>query len=135
MSQYLETKILGHITNQTAFTAPNPWLALCITAPTSADTGTTLTAKEATYTGYKRIKITTVQWNAAVAGSPSKITNIQKENFAACTAGESKIKAVALCDAEVNGNLLVWCDVTEFTVSVANSPAEALAGAIEITLL
>lgn len=135
MSQYLETKVLGHVTNKASFAAPEPWLALCTAVPTSADTGTTLTAKEATYTGYARVKVSGAQWNAAVSGTPSKITNFEKITFAACTAGSSAIVAAALCDASTNGNLLVWAEVTPFTVSVANSPAEALAGALEITLL
>lgn len=131
-SRYLEKKILEHITDKAAYTAPEPWLALCTEIPTSASTGSTI--KEATYTGYKRVKVSGVAWNAAVEGAPSSIKNKEIVKFAACTGGSSKIVAVALCDAETLGNMLAWTAVTEFEVSTTATPAEAAAEAIEITL-
>jgi hypothetical protein len=132
MSKYLEAKVLGHVTHKAEYAMPEPWLALCTVVPTSSSTGSTIT--EATYTGYKRVKVSGVAWHAAVEGAPSSIKTAEVVKFAACTAGSSLIKAVALCDAETAGNMLWWTEVTEFTVSTTQTPAEAAAEAIEATL-
>lgn len=132
MSKYLEVKVLEHITEKKAYTAPTPWLALCTAVPTSASTGATIS--EATYTGYKRVKLSGAEWKAATEGTPSSIKNAALIKFAACTAGSSKILAVALCDAETVGNMLTWTAITEFEVSTTATPAEAAAEAVEITV-
>lgn len=132
MSKYLEAKVLGHITHKAEYPMPEPWLALCTVVPTSSSTGLTLT--EATYTGYRRVKVSGVAWHAAVEGSPSAIKTAEAVRFAACTAGSSLVKAVAFCDAETGGNMLLWAEVPEFTVSTTQTPAEAATEAIEATL-
>jgi hypothetical protein len=132
MSKYLEVKVLGHITHKSEYAMPEPWLALCTVVPTSSSTGSTIT--EATYTGYKRVKVSGASWKAAVEGSPSSIKTNELVKFAACTGGSSVIKAVALCDAATTGNMLWWTTITEFTVSITQTPAEAAAEAIEATL-
>jgi hypothetical protein len=104
MSKYLEAKILGHITHKAEYPMPEPWLALCTAVPTSSSTGSTIA--EATYTGYRRVKVSGPAWHAAVEGAPSVIKTAEAVRFAACTAGSSVIKAVALCDAETTGNML-----------------------------
>lgn len=130
MSRYLEAKLLEHVTNKKAFTAPKFWLALCTVVPTSASTGSTIT--EANYTGYKRVEVPTASWNAAVEGAPSTIKNGVLVKFAACTAGSSKIVAVAGCDAETLGNMLVWTTVTSFEISTVSTPAECQVESLEI---
>lgn len=133
LSQYLEKALLEHITKRTALTAPAPWLALCTVIPTSTSTGSTIT--EASYTGYKRIKISeSTGWNAATAATPSVIKTKAATVFPACTAGTSKVVAVALCDAETAGNMLWWTAVTEFEVSTTATPPEAALEAIELQL-
>lgn len=132
MSKYLEAKILGHVTHKAEYPMPEPWLALCTAVPTSSSTGSAIT--EATYTGYKRVKVSGAAWHAATEGSPSVIKTAEVVKFAACTAGSSVIKAVAFCDAETLGNMLWWTEVPEFTVSITQTPAEALTEAIEATL-
>ncbi|HEY7960599.1 MAG TPA: hypothetical protein VID29_01645 [Solirubrobacteraceae bacterium] len=133
MSKYLEAKVLGHIVHKAEYPMPEPWLALCTVVPTSSSTGSTIT--EATYAGYRRVKVSgAAAWHAAVEGSPGTIKTAEVVKFAACTAGSSIIKAVALCDAETTGNMLWWAEVPEFTVSTTQTPAEAAAEAIEATL-
>lgn len=135
MSRYLEKALLEQVTKKAvAPTISEVYLALCTAVPTSSDT--TLAGKEATYTGYARLKLEGAQWKAAVEGAPSKIVNESHIEFAACTAGSSKIVAVALCDNKVKetGHVLVWTAVTEFEVSTSATPVEAAAEAIEFTL-
>lgn len=130
MSRYLEKNLLEHVVNKKAFTAPKAFLALCTVVPTSASTGSTIT--EANYTGYARVEVPPASWNAAVEGAPSSMTTSAVVKFAACTAGSSKIVAVAFCDALTVGNMLLWTAVTNFEISTVNTPAEALAGGLEI---
>lgn len=132
MSKYLEAKVLGHVTHKAEYAMPEPWLALCTAVPTSSSTGSTIA--EATYTGYRRVKVSGAAWHSPVEGAPSSIKTAEAVRFAACTAGSSVIKAVALCDAETTGNMLWWTEVPEFTVSPTQTPAEALTEAIEATL-
>lgn len=130
MSRYLEKNLLEHVTNKKAFTSPKTWLALCTVVPTSASTGSTIT--EATYTGYKRVEVPAASWQAAVEGAPSTIKNSAVVKFAACTAGTSKIVAVAFCDAETAGNMLLWTAVTSFEISIVSTPAECAIEALEV---
>lgn len=135
MSAYLEKALLEHATGRASFTMPTPFLALLTVVPTAASTGTTIT--EATYTGYARLSLSgTAGWNATSGSAPAVIKNKALAQFAACTGGSSKIKAVALLDVVTvkTGNMLVWTEVAEFEVSTTATPAEAAAEAIEFSL-
>jgi hypothetical protein len=102
-SDYLELKVLDHIFNKAAYTAPtNIFVALLTAAPADSATGSSgLT--EATYTGYARKSTAAADWNAAAAGAT---TNANVITFAACTGGSSTVTHFALLDASSAGNVL-----------------------------
>lgn len=128
-SDYLELKVLEHITGKAELAKPTFYLALCTTVPEDGKTGTTIA--EATYTGYARKKVEAAQWGSASAGA---IKNGTKLEFAECTASSSVIKGWAGCDALTVGNMLCWGTCTETTVSTTQTPATVAVSGLEITL-
>lgn len=132
-SDYVEKKILDHLTGKAAYTSPAPlYMALCTVAPTDADTGSTIT--EANYTGYARIQVPAADWNAAAGVSPAAATNAVQKQFAACTAGSSVVIAWALCDSLTLGNVINKGTCTSVTISPTQTPATVAAGALSNTL-
>jgi hypothetical protein len=130
-SRAYERKILEHVLGKTELAKPTAFLALTTVVPTSSSTGTTIT--EAAYTGYKRLKLTAANIEAAVEASPTTIKNAEALAFAACTAGTSVIDGFAFCDAETVGNVIGWGTCTG-EVSTTQTPAEFAAKALEATL-
>jgi hypothetical protein len=133
LSQVYEKKVLEVLVGKTALSTPTAYVALLTAVPTSADTGATIT--EATYTGYARKATAGSDWAAAVAGTPSSITNANAITFAACTAGTSTIVAFALVDSSTTGagNVIAWGTVASTVVSATNTPASFAAGALIAT--
>jgi len=131
LSQIYEKKVLEVLVGKTALSTPTAYVALLTVVPTSADTGSTIT--EATYTGYARKSTAAADWAAAVAGTPSSITNANAITFAAATAGTSTIIAFAICDAATTGNVIAWGTVASTVVSATNTPASFAAGALTAT--
>lgn len=128
-SDYLENKLLDHVFNDSAYTAPSPYLALCTAVPTDASTGSTIT--EASYTGYARLAIAGSDMSAASSGSK---TNSATLTFAACTASSSTIIGWAICDASTVGNMLVWGTATSTVISTTQTPATVAASGLTVTL-
>lgn len=128
-SDYLENKLLDHIFNDSSFSAPTPWLALCTTTPTDASTGSTIV--EASYTGYARLQIAGSDMSAAASGSK---TNSSALTFAACTGGTSTVQSWAICDASTTGNMLVWGTCTSTVISTTQTPATIAVGGLVVTL-
>lgn len=134
LSQVTAKKVLELLVGKTAFATPSVWVALCTSAPTDASTGATLV--EATYTGYARKSTAGTDWNAAVAGSPSSITNANAIIFAACTGGTSSCTHFALVDSATTGagNVLAWGALGgTVVVSTTQTPATFGAGALTAT--
>lgn len=128
-SDYLELKLLDHIFNDGAFTAPSPSLALCTSVPDDTKTGSTIV--EANYTGYARLAIAAADMSAAASGSK---TNSAVLTFAACTAGSSTIIGWAICDAATVGNALVWGTCTSTVISTTQTPATVAASGLVVNL-
>lgn len=128
-SDYLENKVLDHIFNDSSYTAPSPYLALCTSVPTDASTGTTIV--EANYTGYARLAIAAADMSAAASGSK---TNSAALTFAACTSGSSTIIGWAICDAATVGNMLVWGTATSTVISTTQTPATIVIGGLVVNL-
>jgi hypothetical protein len=125
-SDYLENKVLDHIFNDSAYSAPTPYLALHTVVPTDSTTGT-----EAAYTGYARKAIAAADMSAAASGSK---TNSNAITFDPCTAGTSTIIGWGIYDASTSGNLLVWGTCTSTVISTTQTPATIAIGGLVVTL-
>lgn len=98
-TDYLENRLLDHIFNAVASTAPaNTYLALFTANPTDAGGGT-----EVSGNAYARVVLS---FGAAASG---QVANDVVANFPAATpAGWGTITGVAIFDALTTGNMLYW---------------------------
>lgn len=104
-SNYVENKILEHVTGKTTFATVAPYLALLTTNP-STYTGTGLV--ETTYTNYLRAACSGATWGSAASGSPNTITLASSVSFPTCGTTGATIVGWALYDASTAGNLLFY---------------------------
>ena len=128
-SDYLEDKLVDHITGTTSFTMPvNVYMALCTAAPTDASTGTTIT--EAAYTSYARVECSD-DWNASSGGTA---TNSAAITFPAATGGSETLTHFVLVDASSAGNVLVHGALdASLAVSSGITPEVAI-GSLSVTV-
>ena len=116
-SDYLENRVLDHITGRSSFTMPTAWVALFTANPTDAGGGT-----ETTYGSYARVATSAGTWGAASGGS---ITNSGAAiTFPACTSGTATITGFGAYDASSAGNLL-WYGTCSLSVSSGITPTFA----------
>ncbi|HZW08004.1 MAG TPA: hypothetical protein VFF65_12850 [Phycisphaerales bacterium] len=103
---YLSGKLLSHVLNVAAFTAPpTVYLALYTAGPTAAGGGT-----EVAGGSYARAAIANVaaSWSTPATGS---YTNVGAIQFAVATAGWGVVTHVAILDAAAGGNLLYFAEL------------------------
>lgn len=127
-SDYLENKILDHLFNDSAFSAPSTYLFLSTTAPN--DDGTNVT--EPVGNGYARVQISPADMSAASGGSK---TNTAVKTFPTATpSGWGTITHWGLYDASTSGNMLTATALSASkTVSAGDTPSFA-AGQVVWTL-
>ena len=122
-TDYLENKILDHITGKASFTMPTVYVALFTANPTDAGGGT-----EANYTSYARVTTSAATWASASAGATSNAAAI---TFPACTGGANTITGFGAYDNSSGGNLL-WYGTCSLSVSTGITPEFAI-GELDIT--
>lgn len=132
-SDYLELKLLDHITGKTSYTKPTAYIALLTAEPDDASTGATITEPSASY-AYARITTSGSSWAAATGGA---VSNAAILTSATASGGDwGTITHFALLDSATlgAGNVLVWGELTTpKTVNSGDSLSFAI-GAIVITL-
>jgi hypothetical protein len=99
-SDYLENKLLDHMTGKTAYTKPTAYLAASTADPTDDASG----IAEPSGNGYARVETEGADWNAAASGS---VTNANAITFPEASGNWGTISHVALYDASTGGNMLV----------------------------
>lgn len=115
-SNYLELKILDHITSKAPYTAPTVYVALSTTTP--AEDGTNITEPSAG--AYARVATTGASWTAAAAGATSNASAITFPTATADWLAGANFTYVALFDAATAGNFLGY--------GVVNTPKPVLNG-------
>lgn len=108
-----------------------PFLALTRAAVADVDTGTTIAANEANYTGYGRLAIPTSSMNSAGA---SGISNSQTLTFPNCTAGSSSVIGWAVITASTGGFVVVYGSCSPTTINTTQTPPTVAAGALSVSL-
>jgi len=86
---------------------PDLYIGLFTAAPISSDTGSALTAKEATYTSYARVAADPSDFNE-VASDSGLIDNANELAFPQATGGSSLCTYAAICDAASGGNMIAY---------------------------
>lgn len=126
----VENKILDHIVNNAAYTAPTPSLGLWTTTPTDAFTAASAT--ELTYTTYARQAISSTNMAPAASGS---VTNDVAITFPAVTAGGGTVIGWMLCSsASGAGDNICWGTATSTVISTTQTPPTVAIGGLVITL-
>jgi len=127
MSDYLELKILDHITGRTAYTKPSAvYLGLYTADPTDTGSGAT----ELSGNGYTRVA---VAFDAAASAATSNTSAI---DFPAATGnwgGGSAISHWALYDASTGGNMLMHGAFSASKTIETNDVLRIAAGDLDLT--
>lgn len=130
LALYAENKVLEHIVGKTSFTMPaTPFLALFTVAPTGEDgTGGT----EASAGNYGRLACAGSNWGAAAAGAIANSSAVEFPEATGSSWGE--INGFALYDAETDGNMIIWGNITTpKTINVGDTAKFAI-GELEVTI-
>jgi hypothetical protein len=128
-SDYLEASILDHIFKTATYTPPaHIYVALCKSTIDDTHTGSTLPSE---VSGGSYARTLCDDW------SPSASGHIDNENlvlFPKATAGWGLITDVALCDAQTNGNVLVYGKLFNYKEVVTGDEMAFEAGGLDVTL-
>jgi len=124
---YLENKVLDHVTGNSSYSAPTVYVAASTADPTDDGSG----AAEPSGNSYARVATSAATWGDAASGSITTVTDIE---FPEATGSWGTITHIALYDASTNGNMLAH---GALAASQAVSSGEVLritAGNLTLTL-
>ena len=122
-SNYLETKVLGHVFGATAYTAAGTlYLALFTSDPAEDGSGTEVTGGE-----YARQTVA-----FTVAGNNA--SNTSAVEYATATAGYGTVSHVGVYDASTSGNLLAYAALTSSKTIETGDVFRVPTGDLDITL-
>ena len=124
MSDYLEVKILDHITGRTAYTKPSA-VYLGLSTGDFTDTGTG--SSELSGNGYQRVA---VAFDAAASGATQNTSAI---DFPAATGNQGTISHWALFDAATSGNVLLTGSFSASKTIETNDVLRIAAGDLDLT--
>ena len=102
-TNFLELKLLDHLVNNTAYTAPNPMYVALATAVSDAEAGS-FTEVSSSGTAYARQSAANTKWASATGGSVTTSADIQ---YPVATAAYGTVTHIALMDAVTGGNCLM----------------------------
>lgn len=122
LTNFLENKILDHVLNVAAYTAPTTlYLALYTVAPTDSTTGT-----EVVGGSYTRKSVT---FTAATDGLSSNTTNVDYPGMPACT-----VVAVAILDAFSGGNMMMYGPLVSSKVVASGDTFRIAIGDLDVSI-
>lgn len=124
-TDYLENKVIDHVTGKTAYTKPTAYVALFTAAPSDAGGGT-----EVSGSNYSRVTTAGADWNAAASGSTS---NANALTFPTPSGSWGTVTHFALFDAATTGNMLIWGSLTTSKTIGTGDTASFAAGALVYT--
>ena len=124
MSDYLEVKILDHITARTAYTAPS---AVYLGLSTGDFTDTGSGSSELTGNNYSRVS---VAFDAAASGATQNTSAI---DFAAASGNWGTVSHWALFDAASGGNALIVGAFSASKTIETNDVLRIAAGDLDLT--
>jgi len=130
ISDYLESKILDHMTGKTQFTFPTSrWVGLFTTAPTDAGGGV-----EVSGGSYARLEFNGATGRAFTAASGGAAENSAAWEFATASADWGTIVAFGIFDALSGGNMEWWGDITPNKLVSSGDTARFASGALDLSV-
>ena len=127
LGDYLENKLLDHLTGNVSFTMPTAYVALSTADP--GEGGSTIA--EPSGNGYARVATSAATWDAAASGA---IQNGAAISFPTASGSWGTITYVALFDAVSGGNFMGSGALTAGTAITTDQIARFDVGALDITL-
>lgn len=125
-ADYLENKVVDHVTGKAAYTKPTVSIGLFTVAPTDSTAGT-----EVSGNAYARVTTAAADWNAASAGAATNATVL---TFPTPTpSGWGTIVAIGGFDASTAGNLLWYSDQTPNKTVNAGDPVTIPIGSLSVS--
>lgn len=119
-TDYLENKVLDHITGKTAYTMPQVWVALFTATPVEAGGGT-----EVAGGSYARKITVGADWVAAANGITSNATVL---TFPTASGAWGTVGWWGLYDASTVGNLLRFAALTTAKIIISGDSASFAIG-------
>lgn len=132
-SNAVENKVLDHLTGKAAYASPAP-LNIGLVTTAVAETDTSASVVEPTYTGYGRKAAAAADWNAAAAGA---VATAVQEAFANCTAGTGTVIGWFVSPVAATGgagDVVMFGTCPSVTISTTQTPPTIAAGALSLTL-
>lgn len=126
-ADYLELKILDHITGKTSFTKPTCYVGLSTADPGEDASG----LAEPSGNGYARVATAGADWEAAASGATQNANAI---TFPTASGSWGTLTHFALFDTLTSGNMLASGALTSPQAITTNQIARFAAGALDITL-
>jgi hypothetical protein len=121
-SNYLETKVLGHVFGGTAYTQPTKYIALYSSAPGEAGGGTEISG-----TNY-------VRQTAAFTVTGDTASNTAAIEFPTAGSAWGTITHIGVMDASSSGNLLAYGTLTASKTIASGDVFRIPLGDLDITL-
>lgn len=126
-ADYLELKILDHITGKTSFTKPTCYVGLSTADPGEDASG----LAEPSGNGYARVATAGADWEAAASGATQNANVI---TFPTASGSWGTLTHFALFDALTSGNMLASGALTSPQAITTNQIPRFAIGALDITL-
>lgn len=126
-SNYLEAKLLDHITGKTSYTKPTAYIALSTANPDEDNSG----IAEPVGNGYARVTTSDSDWDAASGGA---VANAAAITFPTASGSWGTITHFAIFDADTDGNMLAYGALDSSEAITTDQTPRFSIGAFEITL-
>ncbi len=126
-SNYLENKVLDHVTGKSSYTAPTVYVALSTADPTEDGSG----VAEPSGNNYARVETSSATWNSASSGATSNANAI---TFPVALGSWGTITHFVLYDAASGGNMLAYGSLASSQSVSADERPKFASGELDITL-
>lgn len=126
-ADYLENKILDHVSGKTAFTMPTAYVGLSTADPLDNATG----LAEPSGNGYARVATAGADWNAASGGA---IDNANDITFPEASGSWGTCTHFAIFDAASGGNMLWHGTLASSKLIESGEIAKFSPGDLDLTL-
>lgn len=129
-ANYLENKVLDHVTGKGSYTSPTVYVGLASTTPNEDGTGVT----EPSGGSYARVSTAAADWNSAASGSIDNANDITFPTATADWVSGSNLTHVVAYDASTGGNMLWYGQLNTAKAVLNGDTAKIPAGSLTLTL-
>jgi len=126
-SNYWENKILDHVFNKAAYSAPTIYVGLSTADPGESGSG----LAEPSGNGYSRVQTSASIWSSASGGS---LSNSQDVTFPEATGSWGTVTHFVLMDAASGGNVLAYGSLSQSKTVSSGDTVKFATGGLGISL-